>query len=223
MRKLYHTGLLLFTISFVLADCSTSYAQAGWTTMPYRYKEGNEIIVEEHQFDNTAYYPTIGTYCTEDHRDPDGNKYEHSHLPHHFPFEDLERYNFDTQEFNQVTVAKSDAAWQEHYVGYAQMTGSTFTGNCFAHAASAPTVMFKPGWEAFTIPSYACDISLQRKSMGDASHVIKILDAVEYVNAETTFCGISWTSEKNASSGVFTKVWPMPAGLGTSGEVRRNK
>ena len=38
MRKFYHTGLLLFTISFVLADCSTSYAQAGWT---------NPIVLEE--------------------------------------------------------------------------------------------------------------------------------------------------------------------------------
>lgn len=155
----------------------------------------------------------MGGYCVEDHRDPDGNKYEHGHLPHKFPF--IIPANGDN-----VTEQKSDWAWDAHYVSYTMASGSTFAANCFCHCTGAPTVMFHAGWTAFTNDSNQCQATDKRKSYADIGHAIEITGTDTFSGKPT--CVISSTSEKNGSGGVYTHGW-LPVGIIADKPVRKNK
>jgi hypothetical protein len=184
-----------FVITSVTLNCA--YAADGYTLMPVRYRlteDGNTIFYER-RFDDTAWTPT-GSYCTEDHRAPDNNRYEHSHLPHGFPF---------THNGNTVTVQKSDWAWDAYYSA-TRLSNSTFSKNCFAYAEGAPTVMFAAAWwNNFTNSAYLPDGT----SFGSVGHAIKIEGV--YQNTCTSWV-ISLTSEKNASGGVYRSGW-LPLGI----------
>jgi len=193
----------LTTFSMMLVVVNSARGAAGDTIMPAKYrltKDGATIGPVWRLFKNSFYHPTIGTYCADDHRDPDGNRYEHSHLPHGFPFSD---------GGTTVTVQMSDWAWDAYYGSSSRLSNSTFAKNCFAYAEDAPTVMFEPGWLAFTNPS-----SLKyATSYGTASHVIRI-EAVVFKDWGTIYyCEwvISETTEKNGSSGVYQEFY-LPVG-----------
>ncbi len=184
---------------------------AGGVTMPFRYRntQAGATIQGEGTFQD-VYYDGAGLYCAANHRDPDGNKYGHAHLPHAFPF---------VAGGDTVTAGKSDWAWDAHYVSYTRDSGSTFTLNCFAHAAGAPTVMFHDGWTAWTNASTQCEVTTKTKSYGDAGHVIKI---VSIYNFPEEPCVISQTTEKNASGGVYSHGW-LPVGINADKPVRKLK
>ncbi|MHC4344997.1 MAG: hypothetical protein ACYSUP_09965 [Planctomycetota bacterium] len=166
--------------------------------MPARYRltqDGDTIGPFLEEFPNTGWTPG-GAYCSDDHRDPDGERYEHSHLPHGFPF---------THNGNTVTVQKSDWAWDPYYPNQTRISNSTFSMNCYAYAEDAPTVMFCDGWVAFTIGT-----SLPSgTSLGTTGHARKI-EAVYYKSC--AYWVISQTAEKNASSGVYRGGW-LPLGM----------
>jgi hypothetical protein len=170
------------------------------------------------QFRNVYYDPDKTVYCTENHRDPDGKKYGHAHLPHFFPF------NVRLGgEAVAVTVQKSDWAWDAHYAGYTKVSGSTFALNCFAYAVSAPTVMFLPGWEAFTAPSSLAEETAKTRSYGNQGHVVKILIIQDRGEGQNPRYIVTSTIEKNASGGVYRKNWDPPNGAATFGVVRKRK
>lgn len=206
-----------FQIACLLIIClgmSQWTAEAVNCEMPFKYRnsqngqtiEGTETFVD-------VGYLTTGTYCAANHRDPDGSKYNHAHLPHHFTFT-------PPGGSDQVTAEKSDWAWDADYTSYTRASGSTFSKNCFAHAAGSPEVMFHDGWTQFTAPSSKCENTSKGKSYGDAGHVVAITGI--YTFPEASSCVISSTSEKNASSGVYTHGW-LPIGQDTTQPVRKNK
>lgn len=189
------TYLLMFT------SIDSALAQAGWTFMPVKYREteNGDTIDTDCRFDDSFYHPTEGDYCEEDHRDPDGSKYEHSHLPHGFGFWHGQRQNWVTEEM-------SDWAWDAEYTSYTQESGSTFSLNCFAYAEDAPTVMFYEGWDDFTD---SCSLQYAT-SYAESGHAVKIED----VYYHPLYCKyvISYTEEKNASGGVYSHGW-LPLGI----------
>jgi hypothetical protein len=202
--------------AFFVLCCTFSALSAGAdaadVTMPFRYRntQAGATIAGNATFVGVGYL-TTGAYCAANHRDPDGNKYNHGHLPHGFDFAN----GGDT-----VTAQKSDWAWDAHYASYTRVSGSTFQKNCFAHCTGAPEVMFHDGWTAFTNASTQCEVTTKRKSFGDAGHVREITGIQTY---SETLCVISTTSEKNASSGVYTAAYALPGGYATGDPVRKNK
>ncbi len=203
--------IIFIAIIAIVVQGKDTFVQAQ-TYMPYRFceTEGVEVFTG-------VWFDSSGTYCTEDHRTPDGDKYGHAHIPHHFLF-----IAFPPGHSPKiVTEEKSDWAWRQYYVGFTEESGSTFSKNCFAYCTGAPTVMFHEGWTAFTNGSSTCDSSSGAKSYGDSSHVISITAIETYPE---DFCAIKSTSEKNASGGVYSSTFALPGGRGTGGNpVRRNK
>jgi hypothetical protein len=203
--------ILMLIVAFAVIGSETVRSDIVDIVMPFYYRNtpdgttyGGARLFEG------AGYTAAGTYCAEDHRDPSGNRYVHAHLPFGFPFS----HGSDT-----VTSTKSDWAWTAIYDSYNMESGSTFELNCFAHAASAPTVMFHPGWEAFTPPSSVCEITPKRKSYGDEGHVVVITGIY---SPKPGTCVISSTSEKIASGGVYTRGW-LPLGTTTDQPVKKRK
>jgi len=140
-RLILYLTAVTFAITSVALNCA--YAADSGTIMPARYRlteDGEDIGPLFVLFPDTFWTPT-GSYCSEDHRDPDGDRYEHSHLPHGFPFD---------HDGTTVTAQMSDWAWDAYYAGQTRISNSTFSKNCFAYAEGAPTVMFAPGWFDFT-------------------------------------------------------------------------
>ena len=176
--------------------------------MPARYRltENGQTVGHTRTFVGVGYL-TTGVYCTENHRDPDGNKYIHGHLPHGYTY---------THNSNSITTTKSDWAWNAYYTGYSKVSASTFIANCFTYAASTPTVTFLDGWRVFTTAS-SLEASGVNKSYGDAGHVILIVEQETSLGCKL----IKKTREKNASSGVYEKTWsPLHE---TTKEVRKRR
>jgi hypothetical protein len=195
----------MFAMAWLLS--SEAIAAMGYTNMPYKFKdvENGDIHSGTYNFANTAYFPTGEGYCTENHRDPDGNKYGHSHLPVGFPL----TITFNGNPNYQVTVTKSNWAWNDIYAGYTPAGDSTFALNCFAYAVNAPTVTFYDGWCAFTniVPFVSAT------TMATTSHAIKIGTEEtpdEYLCAPHDPVYVCSTDEKNASGGTYTKSWDYP-------------
>jgi len=217
MAKVTRTALTQLVVaslvlcSIVSLASSEALAAIYDTVMPYSYRNTKEGATYSGCwiFDSTGYTPEGEDYCEDDHRDPDGNKYAHAHLPLGFPFD---RWNWITEELDTVTVTKSDWAWDAHYSGYTKSSSSTFVHNCFSHAVSAPTVTFYEGWDAFTD---VVSLSLAT-SMADMSHAIKI--TVSYQPGCSSGWYVSASDEKNASSGTYEKTWYYP-GKDTSGKT----
>ena len=200
VTNLVVTLLVLFAIG-ALAP-SDALAQTNWTDMPFKYRNSatGKTYPGVARFYDTYYVPD--DYCVQDHRDPDDQQYVHSHLPHGFPFD---VWNGETQQTDQVTVTKSDWAWDFEYLGYDKFSSSTFDRNCFPHAVSAPTVMFVEGWDAFTDSCYFCDAT----SMAKAEHALRI--TVSSAPGCIPDHWVSETDEKMASSGTYRyDDWTYP-------------
>lgn len=204
-------------VAVVALTSSEAFAAIGNTTMPFRYRleEGGTTYGTERIFANTYYTPVGEDYCLQNHRDPDNNKYTHAHLPHGFSFP---CWNVPEQQWDTVTVTKSDWAWNAAYSGYTYKSGSTFVHNCFSYAVGAPTVTFHDGWHAFT------DVAPlnQATSMSQAGHAIKI--TVSSTGGCIPEYYVSKTIEKQASGGIYEKSWGGYPGKTTSGyELGKNK
>lgn len=183
-------------------------AAAADATMPFKYRNTvNGVTIDGSEAFIGVAYLTTGAYCAANHRDPDGNKYVHAHLPDHFPF-------VPSGSTDNVTAQKSDWAWDAYYSSYTRVSGSTFSKNCFAYVAGSPTVMFYDGWTQFTTNSSQCEITTKPKSYGDSGHII----AITAIYTEFDPCVISESYEKNASGGVYSHEW-LPEGQVASGEV----
>lgn len=172
--------------------------------MPYKYRnsESGHTIEDERCFGSTLYHPTIGIYCPEDHRDPDGNRYPHAHLPHGFPFTRGYLQFYPTFEWveDEVTAQKSDWAWNAHYgQAYTRHSSSTFTTNCFAFAVGASTAMGFDAWIAFTRSYASVD---EVTTVAHTGHAIKVTMSPDWCNPGKHY--VSYTVEKNASSGVYS-------------------
>ena len=202
--------LLLVVVFCIIA--TEWQARAGTIdVMPVKWLSSvdGEIKYLGRPFLDVSYGPT-GVYCNENHRDPGGNKYVHSHLPHGFPF----TYPATGES---VTVSKADAGWGADYVGYTKASSATFAKNCFAHTVDSPTVIYHASWMAFTLSVDICGSG--DKSFGDENHVVKAETHIPY---EGSSCIVVGTSEKMASSGVYTHGWG-PLGYSVSGAVRKKK
>jgi hypothetical protein len=188
---------------------------AGNVIMPCRYRNavGGATIHLNITFNNVL-YNAAGAYCADNHRDPDGNKYEHGHLTDIFAPAGF------TAGPDTVTAGKSDWAWNAYYTSYTFVSGSTFALNCYSYAVGSPTVTFQPGWEAFTNASTQCENTAQGKSQGDGGHCIKFTT----VNCGTDPCVIDYTIEKNASGGVYEHGWlPVGTAVDAGKAVRKLK
>lgn len=178
-----------------------SLAGYGMATMPYKFKFAQSaylILSGERDFEGVVYDVNLPTYCCEDHRDPDGNKYQHAHLPHGFPFESYPHGNAI------VTQQMSDWAWDSEYEDKVRQSNSTFELNCYAHACDAPTVMFHNAWLGnFTLPVGPQDVGTAVISYGDEDHVVRITEIVNHGTSQDPDFEIISTSEKNGSGGVY--------------------
>lgn len=197
-----------FFIGFaVLLAAGTWRVTAADVTMPFKYNYGGGgLLIEGEMLFNSAGY--AGS-CPNNHLDPDGNTYAHGHLPHSFPF-----YHepFGSGSGIWVTEAHSDMAWDAHYGdGYTRASSSTFVKNCFAHAAVAPVsggpvVMWNAGYNQFTTASSVCENTTKTKSyLPSGDHAVAFSTGPS--GLESVPCIVTSTSEKNASSGVYTREW----------------
>lgn len=168
--------------------------------IPFKYQvvQGGATVSGTRVFIGLRFTPQ-GQYCPANHRDPDGNKYDHAHLPHDFPF-----WDYSTGIPINVTEEKSDWAWDEFYADYSRESGSTFAANCYTHCTGSPTVLSPDGYAQFTSGSSLCENTQKGKSYKTGDHVVSF--AVEYTEWHSV-CVLKHTSEKNASSGVYSKDW----------------
>jgi len=192
----------------------------GEIQMPFRYRTSENGTTNERLriFRNAAIFDPglLPTYCCEDHRDPDGNRYQHAHLPHGFPF-------YHAGDNVEVTVQMSDWAWNYDYANQSRQSGSTFSKNCFAYACDAPTVIFYQAWyNNFTLPSSLGEITSSIRSYGDEGHVIRITDIDNIGTEGNPEYVVSSSSEKNASGGVYAGAW-LPLGMQPYGVLRKRK
>ncbi|MEY4387426.1 MAG: hypothetical protein RLY20_2709 [Verrucomicrobiota bacterium] len=181
--------------------------------MPFRYEvvQGGKVFTGTYNFPGLGFTPT-GDYCPANHLDPDGNRYEHAHLPHNFPFS-----NNASGFWLTVWEQWSDWAWDDYYSGYTRDSGSTFAKNCYAYATGAPQVLFSSGYSQFTSASSKCENTTKGKSYENNGHDHVITFTVEFNEYS---CDVKHTSEKNASGGVYSMDWGWYAIVNA---VRKNK
>lgn len=135
------------------------------------------------------------------------NKYDHSHAPHGFPFD----VTIDSNSV-EVTVAKSDDAWDDYYTGYTRFGSSTFSENCHGYSTgygmwtSMPTIRD----DDYTSTSDECDADIWTDGN---PHAITIEDCC-FFNCEPNNT-VQQTAEKNTSSGYYRKAYFCPGGTGT--------
>ncbi len=202
---------MVFHVKAVFAE--TGY---GVANMPFKYRlsQNGATISGVRQFWNVAYNESTPTYCCQNHRDPDGNKYCHAHLPHGFPF--------DCQG-TTITQQMSDWAWDAEYANQTRQSGSTFRHNCYSYSCDAPTVMFHEAWyNNFTLSSSLSEATTQIRSFGDDDHVIRITGIYNKGTEQNPEYVVSHSVEKNGSSGIYSGAW-LPMGLETFGSIRKLK
>lgn len=115
----------------------------------------------------------------------------------------------------------SDWQWDVDYANQTQQSSSTFSRNCFAYVCDAPAVMFHDGWIQFTVPSSLEECTGKSRLYGNEGHVIRIESILDRGTQEDPDYIVVSTSEKNASSGVYSAGWPF--GMKTFGEIRKKK
>jgi hypothetical protein len=201
--------LFWVVVSLVILATVNVQAYSGWG-LPYRYKS------DSGGYWGNTYYFTVFPYleytasesCPSNHKDPNGNNYDHGHSFEAFPLVD---------RGEMVTAAKSDAAWDEtYYAGYTRDTTSTFLSNCYALAAGAPTPMPKNGWYSFTSSDTLCS------SFSGKSYAVSP-DHCVYYSTQTIPgypCILKATQEKFASSAKYSMVYTS-GGSTHGGETRR--
>jgi hypothetical protein len=198
----------------VLSSCTLlgpAKVQALDCCVGYMYVQLNDETVGGcYIFENAFYNAGSDPYCSENHRDPDGNKYSHAHTWEAFPFWDNEEY---------VTIDRSDMAWDRAKTDYVRVSSSTFLVNCYSYATDAPTPLASDGWVAFTNPSSMAEVTTKKKSFPvPADHCIVITATAQILEDSPIL--VTGTIEKCSSGGVYSKSWPN--GLNAT-NVRKKK
>ena len=217
-------GMLKFSLLItLLCLTSLSLASVSSTQMPYRYRnnEDGATISTSWTFPNT-FFTTVGTYCDTwlsipPCEDEESNIYEHSHLPHHFPFTSPSPWS------DSVTVTKSDWAWNAYYSGYTKLSNSTFVTNCYSYAVSCSRVIFHSCYiNNWTFSSSLSEDTTETRSYANSSdgHAVRI-DDIHHV--DDCMWVVATTSEKHASGGVYEYDYMLPGGFDPDDPVRKTR
>jgi len=170
--------------------------------LPYKFRvsENGTTYDGAFTFQECFYYYT--EECSESHRDPDNNYYDHGHSWDPFDFQDKETEFWVGQQ--EVDWAYNANFGKDHDEGL----GATFLGNCYSYVTDAPTPITVTAWQQnWTVPCSLCEITEKKKSFYVAGgHAILIYGTTDIYLDEPT-CIITMTKEKEAASGVYTRSW----------------
>ncbi len=200
-RQMTARSFIMCLLFCSLVSLPVEAANPGWLGHYFKFKHNGSTYSGNRYFQtrwNPSDTPWDGHFTTA------GNKYDHSHAPHGFPF-----YVMIGEALVEVTVAKSDAAWDEQYAGYTRFGSSTFSQNCHGYST---------GYGSWTsMPQILADDYISADEH-DAEiwtngnpHSIKIEG---YCPNGCEFDTIAKTSEKNTSSGYYRIEYYCPGGAG---------
>lgn len=204
---------ILLTLSFLLYFPIQVHAanNPGPTFMPVTYREtqNGQDIHTTCTIQNTAYIVGANGWCTENHRTPQNNQYDHAHIPNGFPFMDTFNNN------NQVTVDKVNWTYAAMYGGWSKKSDATMACNCHNHAMAgdappliASTANGSTKW--FTDSAYHAITSPTAGSIlftqGHSSRIEEIWDCTVIGVKD----GAKKISDKSDSGGVYELSYASP-------------
>jgi hypothetical protein len=131
----------------------------------------------------------------------------------------------------QVTVAKSDDAWDDHYVGGSRLSSSTFAKNCYGFAFDKSFWVPTPNSKNAILADewYPGDLGSDTivPSLFDLNSLGHMVAVAMFCLTNECYGDICWgympceTREKNQSSGVYKYVYLCPIGSGSLGAFYR--